>query len=68
MRWISVKEAFPTVLGREYLVWCEGNKCSYTACLVSGGYDADEWQCFNSGEKLPAPVTHWMPCPIGPKE
>ena len=68
MRWMTVKEAMPIELDREYLVWCDGNKCVYTAQLVEYEKGKIEWRCFNSDEELPCEVTHWMPCPIGPKK
>lgn len=61
--WISVDERLPEEQNREYLVWCESNKCYYTAMLN----DRNEWRYFGGNyTQVEEPVTHWHELPERP--
>jgi len=53
----------PKERGKSVLIYCYGDKCSYTACWWN-----DEWRHFHGNDPIIGLITHWMPLPTSPKQ
>ena len=68
-KWNKVAGGMPPEANKCYLVYCEKDKCQYTASVN----DVGQWESWNLEGisvvvKNPSAITHWREMPKGPKE
>lgn len=51
---------------RSILVWCDGNRCAYTAVWLECGRES-HWYSFGGIGRLKDEPTHWRPLPSPPE-
>lgn len=68
-QWNKVADGMPPKTNKCYLVYCDGDKCQYTALVnILGQWESWNLEGISEVVKNPSDITHWREIPKGPKD